>query len=264
MVYLLAIFRLIDVTAVVDDRRRFHPLIAVGYPPSIVGNPDGIEIANRAAGDEVAVVVISADVLVQIQKLLFADAARVERRKSVLNADVVERPAGIAGDGVAPEYIDHVVINIAAHAGGIGVLVEPHADRNGRVAGPSLGLQPHRIARTDCRRRSGRRVACGRDLLRIGPRQARALNIVQKQVRLEDVEYVSRGDFREAATHDEAVEKTGVVIADRKAGFRSSGASVSDRKCRWTEVLDEALLHHHQALGRQHFLAIVAEDVQRR
>ena len=254
---------LVHIAAVVDDRRLPHARAAVGDPPGSVRDAQGFEVAHGARGHVVAVVVVAADELIEIEELLLRDGPRVERRQTVLNSGVIERAARKAGGRVAPEDVHHVVVDVTAHTRRFRGLVVAHAQRNGRVAGSALRLHPDRVRRTDGRDGRGIGVAGDADFLRVAPRQCRAFEVVVEEICIRDVHDLRGRDLGEAAAGHDTVQQTGIVVADGQALLRTARAPPADGEEHGAVVLDEPFFHHHETLGGEHLLAVVAEDIQR-
>ena len=160
---------LINIATVVDDRRRAHAQAAVGNAPGQVRRQDRAQVALTAGRHEVAVIVVAADLLVEVEELIDRDFAGVQRAEPVLHPDVVQRPERIVGHGVAPEYVDRVVVDVAADALRVRDLVEARARGDRGVAGTTLRLNAHGQPRQR-RRRRRRRIPGYRVLLVRGPR----------------------------------------------------------------------------------------------
>ena len=73
--------------------------------------------ATDARRDDFAVVVVAADLRVQVEELLLRDRAGIQRAEAVLDADVVERPTGETGLRIAAPDVHGVVVDVAARSG---------------------------------------------------------------------------------------------------------------------------------------------------
>jgi len=60
------------------------------------------------------------------------------------------------------------------------------------------------------------------------------------------------------------IQEAGIIVRDLVLLVRASRAAPPKRKYRFPVRLDETLLHHHHGFGRDHIVAAVAGDVQRR
>src|SRR5690606_21752388 len=88
------------VVEVVTDADRRHVLAAAVeqvHLPGGVGGSDGHLVADLTVGHDVAVDVEAADALVDVDELLEADHAIVERLETILHADVIPRRTSLAG-----------------------------------------------------------------------------------------------------------------------------------------------------------------------
>src|SRR3984893_4704273 len=155
---LARVLRLVDITPVVDNRSALHAQSAVRDPPAVVRGLDGGDIANCAGGNVIAVIIIAADFLVQLQKLLLGDGTQVEGLQPVLDTEVVNRPTSEPCRRIAPKYVHQVIIEVAPYASRIGLRVILHALRNNGVARTPLRLSADRVSRADCRQGRDRRI----------------------------------------------------------------------------------------------------------
>src|SRR5258708_17906809 len=100
----------------VDDGHQAQAAAAAVRTTGPVGDTERLRVRHAAGGDDVAVVIVAADALVEIDKLRRSDLARVERAKTILNADFVFGAAGAPGPRARPKSTDHVVVGVAAGA----------------------------------------------------------------------------------------------------------------------------------------------------
>ena len=82
----------VRVAAIIDDRHVAQSATAIRQSPTAIRGTDGGNITHGSRDAEVAVEIIAADLLVQIEELIDADRSALQRGQPVLNADVVERP----------------------------------------------------------------------------------------------------------------------------------------------------------------------------
>ena len=68
---------LIDITPVIDNRGALQAQSAVGDAPAVVRGLNGGDIANCTGGNVIAVIIVAADFLVQLQKLPLGDGAKL-------------------------------------------------------------------------------------------------------------------------------------------------------------------------------------------
>src|SRR5262245_47505702 len=87
----------------IDDRHRRHTSAGVVDPSGRESDPKRVAIGDRARGDDLAIDIMATDAFVEIDELLDRDGADVKRFETVLNTDVVERPACEPGLRIAPE-----------------------------------------------------------------------------------------------------------------------------------------------------------------
>jgi hypothetical protein len=69
------------------------------------------------------------------------------------------------------------------------------------------------------------------------------------------------GRVGEARRGHDPVEEARVVVRCLVALVRAPGPACPDREARHTVALDEALLDHHDGLGREQIVAVVRENV---
>ena len=69
---------------------------------------------------------------------------------------------------------------------------------------------------------------------------------------------------RESHAGNDAVEEPGIIVRDLVLLVGAARGAPPKRKRRLAVSLDEALLHHHHGFGREHVVATVAGDVERR
>src|ERR1700730_3768959 len=262
---LVGVLRLVDIAPVVNDRCAPHAQSAVSDAPAQVRGLNGIDIAHRTGGDVIAVIVIPADLLIQLQKLLLGDGAQVQGLQPVLDAGVVKWPTSEPCRGVASKNIHQVIVEIAPYASRIGRRIILNALRNDGVARTALRLGADRISGPDRRQGGYCRIAGGGFYLRVPPSLCRArIEVMQEQVSIGDVVDHRGNDLWERASDQNAIHEAGIFVADRLRRFRAARAPIADGERYGPAVLDEALSPHHQTLGRQQILAIVAVDVEGR
>src|SRR5438874_5118536 len=136
---------IVRISAIVDDRDVTKTAAAAGQPPTAVRGADRRNVAHRATRFEIAVKIVTADLLVQVEKLVDRNRAPLQRCESVLNADVIEWPQRKMGYWVATEDVDRVVVDIAACAGSVGCRVvalrrRQHAGAKGRGGNPQRAV----------------------------------------------------------------------------------------------------------------------------
>ena len=246
----------------VDDRNRAQRPAAPIHAPGLIDHLQGIHVRGRAFGRKVRVVVETADHLVELDELLDVYQTVIEGLQTVLNAHVVERPAGQASRIVAPEKVDQVVVNAAANTVRPPVRVIDQILGNARRATGRLDhgrcVRSHpTLASRPCREPRYRLLLNVSPIVRTvfdGPCEQRAIR--------------DRGSkchrVRVAGARDDPIQKAGIVLGDQVLLHRAARSADSDGVNGNSEALDEMLLDHHRRLGRDDVVAVVAEDIERR
>ncbi len=257
----VAVDAIVEVVALIDDRRGGQPAAGRGDASRLVGARDRVEIAGRALRGLLEVDVDAADLLVQVDELVGRDHAVVQRLQAVLHAEIVDRPLGEAARVLAVD-VDGVVVDGRAHAGRVVdrmvflVGREPRGERHHRIEAARAAAHRGDVA--------GLQVTRDRRALRIAVLARRVLREVQmQQARVVQLEDRRRGDVREHRGHDDAVEQARIVVAGLVALIGAARAAGADREERRAVVLDQPFLDHRDGLGRQQVVAVVAEGIER-
>ncbi len=257
---------------IVEDRNRHQPAVGAERQPRLVGAPDGLHVAGGAGAGVVGILVVAADVLVQVEELGDGDRAGIESVESVLHADVVIRPQRGAGGRVHAVDVARGIEHRGARPGRIGHRVVAHRVRHGgipacRLIAVGVLAMRHRIGALrlvgGVHKRLHAREPVDRHLLRLGERTVPGLSeVVQQQVRVESREGDGEGIGERGADVD-AVDEAGKRVGHLQAGVCAARSTGADRVRRNTERLDEVLLAHHRRFAGEECVAAVRRVVQR-
>ena len=265
----------------VDDRHAVEVVADVDDAVA-VGDGECVRVGHHALGLPAIVDVDGADLGVEIGELGGADPAGHQGTQAVLHADVVVRSASEADtdllfDGppalgrARTEDVAHVVLQRAAHSGGVGVrAIHLLGLEVGDVtAGADLRVEGVRVAgRADLGpglADRGARKPCGGGLLRLGPHHAgrpalRRLPVAQQR---RAIEQVVVGDVGEGRPGDHAVVETRIAVGHVELRHRAARTAHAHQVAHVAVGFDQVLLGHHHRLGLHHHVAVFLVVLER-
>ena len=127
---LIVITASIVVAAGIQHRDSGQPSVATQVNAALVGALDCSDVADAAIGNVVGILIVAADLLIEIEELFRGDGFTIERRQPVLHSDVVERPQRKTGDRVYAVDIAGYVEDRRTGAGRVGYRVITEFLRN--------------------------------------------------------------------------------------------------------------------------------------
>src|SRR5437867_3331631 len=96
----------IRVRAIVDNRNGRETSAAMGHSSGAVRDLDRLHVSLRSRRREIAVVIETTDLLVEVEELSNRDDAGIQRTEPVLHADVVNGPSSETGLRIDSEDVD--------------------------------------------------------------------------------------------------------------------------------------------------------------
>ncbi len=113
---------IVQVEAIVNDGHTCQAGISAGDASGFIGNTYRVRVTLCAFRGQLIIDVPAAEILIDIQKLLFGDQSGVQCLQSVLHPCVVVRAAGylaLCGNrriGLFSKYVTHAVVDRATNA----------------------------------------------------------------------------------------------------------------------------------------------------
>src|SRR5712692_262287 len=259
------------VGAKINNRDGGESTIAPQVDPRSIGASDRSNVADRSRRNIIGILVVAADVLVQVEELRWGDRALIQRFQTVLHADIVERSkresrTRVNAIDVSGNVKDHracargVVHRMVAELDGHDSIpngrvvsgdVIPTWDRVGAlclIGGVDKGLEPL--------------IAANGYLLRLGKSRIDDGEVVRQQMAIE----AAIGDFSgvgESGIEERAIDQAWQDISDLQAGVRAARAPRADGEERHAERLDEMLLAHHRTFRRDEWIATIRWILER-
>jgi len=249
----------VGIAADIKDRDARETKAAVSNPAGLVGGAKCLGIGDGTEGDRISVVIIAADLLIQVEELGGRDGAGVEGGEAVLDAGVIDGAAGEARQRVAAIDIDGMVEDVAAGPGAVQCRMV--AKFVGKLGGAELG-------RMDAAGAVGYSKDVGEcpdtgdgALLDVRQGAAGPGEIVVEELGV-DEELGGLKDIGESGAGDDAIEEARVAVGDLKLLIGTAGTASPKSEERRAVDLDEAFLDHHHGFGGDDILAVIAEDIE--
>ena len=250
----------IVVTAIVQQRYRAKRSSGFIDAPSRVRQSHSLQIGGRAGRSRDSVAIISANIAIQIEKLLCANDPVVQGFQPILHSRIVQslprktsgriaakrRHVGVPYRAARPMRILHRIVHqLRRNAAAFGKRGDNHVDK---TAIPGLACTG--------------RVALDGSLLFLGPGFVIFVEIAHQQPAIGDA-WARTDAVRVSQAGQQSVQETGKVLCDQELLNRSAGAAKTHRPYRQTVGLDEVLFDHHHCFARQIVVAVLLHHILR-